>query len=198
MITISKGNSKLGDIPSVSLPAIKTCGNVPCKKKCYAKRLAARRANVGMSWEKNWNVLMSDPDTYWREVEASIKMSRFFRFHVGGDIPDVGYLQHMFSVARRNKHCKILCFTKKYDLVNGYLSAGARKPANLLLVFSVWPGYECKNPHHLPEAHVRMRDGTTTAPSNASECGGNCAECGLTDSGCWVLKKGQSVVFNEH
>ena len=135
MITISKGNSKLGDIPSVSLPAIKTCGNVPCKKKCYAKRLAARRANVGISWEKNWNVLMSDPGTYWREVEASIKMSRFFRFHVGGDIPDVGYLQHMFSVARRNKHCKILCFTKKYDLVNGYLSAGARKPANLLLVF---------------------------------------------------------------
>lgn len=198
MISISRGNSKLGEIPSVSLPPIKTCGAVPCSKKCYAERIAVRRRNVKDAWEKNFAALKNDPDTYWREVEASIKMSRFFRFHVGGDIPDAEYLAHMFSVARRNKHCKILCFTKKYEIVNRYLSAGARKPANLLLVFSVWPGLTCNNPFNLPEAHVRLRNGETTAPTGAVECSGNCTACGITDSGCWVLKKGQAVVFNEH
>lgn len=198
MISISRGNAKLGDIPSVSLPAIKTCGNVPCAKKCYANRIAVRRKNVKDAWEKNFRVLINDPDTYWREVEASIKMSRFFRFHVAGDIPNVEYLAQMFRIARRNRHCKILCFTKKYSLVNRYLKSGIRKPANLLLVFSVWPGLECDNPFHLPEAHVRLRNGETTAPSDAFECSGNCSACGVTDSGCWVLKKGQSVVFDEH
>lgn len=199
MISISKGNAKMGEIMSVSLPAIITCGkDVPCKKKCYANRIEVRRSNVREAYEKNWGILKTDPDTYWREVEASIKMSRFFRFHVSGDIPDMDYLKRMFAVARRNKHCKILCFTKKYDLVNEYLSTGVHKPSNLLLFFSVWPGYECNNPFRLPEAHVRLKNGKTTAPDKAVECKGNCSECGINDSGCWVLKKGQSVVFDEH
>ena len=198
MISISRGNEKLGEIPSVSLPAVKTCGNVPCAKKCYARRLGARRSNVRDAWEKNWRILKNDPNTYWKEVEASIKMSRFFRFHVSGDIPDMEYLNQMFSIARRNRHCKILCFTKKYEIVNAYLASGVRKPANLLLVFSVWKGLKCDNPFRLLEAHVRLRNGETTAPRGSKECGGNCATCGQTESGCWVLKKGQSVVFNEH
>ena len=39
-------------------------------------------------------------------------LSRFFRFHVSGDIPNTTYLCRMVEVAKRNRHCEILCFTK--------------------------------------------------------------------------------------
>ena len=54
------------------------------------------------------------------------------------------------------------------------------------------------NPFSLPEAHVRYRNGFTTARDDAVECAGNCTECASVSGGCWTLKKGEQVVFNEH
>jgi len=198
-IKISKGNAKLGNIPSVSLPAGITCrSDCACQKKCYAKKLERLRKSVRDAYQHNLDVLTNKPDTYWREVEASIMMSRFFRFHVSGDITDGVYFAHMVEIANRNPHCEILCFTKKYDIINDFLDFVGRLPKNLHVIFSVWKGLRCDNPYLLPEAHVRYRDGTTTACDKAKECGGNCAECAITDEGCWTLKEGEQVVFNEH
>lgn len=199
VVKFSHGNSKMGDIPSVSLPSGITCrSDCECNKKCYAKRLENLRKTVRESYINNYKVLTSDPDTYWREVEASIMLSRFFRFHVSGDIPDMDYLRQMVLVASKNSHCKILCFTKKYDLVNSFLVTYGRLPNNLNIVFSVWRNLPCDNPFSLPEAHVIYKDGTTTANYNAKICSGNCAECALTDDGCWNLTFGEQVVFKEH
>ena len=56
-VCISKGNSKMGAIPSVSLPAGITCNpDAPCYKACYARRLAARRRQAGESYERNLRV----------------------------------------------------------------------------------------------------------------------------------------------
>ena len=198
-IKISNGNAKLGNIPSVSLPAGITCRrDCACQKKCYAKKLERLRKSVRDAYQHNLDVLTNEPNTYWREVEASIMMSRFFRFHVSGDIPDNVYLAHMIEIAGRNPHCEILCFTKKFDLVNQHLEFGGNIPKNLHIIFSAWKGLKMDNPFLLPEAHVRYRDGSTTASINAKECGGNCTECAITDAGCWTLKKGEQVVFNEH
>ena len=197
-INISKGNSKMGSIQSVSLPAVVTCRNdCECVKKCYAKKLERIRKNVRNAYAANYELLLSDPTTYWREVEASIMMSRFFRFHVSGDIPDEEYLKNMIDVAGRNKHCEILCFTKKYDLVNHVLH-NEELPDNLHLIFSAWRNLDMNNEYNLPEAHVRYRDGSTTAAEDAVECEGNCTECATTNRGCWTLARGQQVVFNEH
>ena len=125
-------------------------------------------------------------------------MSRFFRFHVSGDIPDSVYFEHMIDIAERNRHCEILCFTKKFDIVNQHLDMGGTIPKNLHIIFSAWRGLDMDNPYLLPEAHVRFRDGYTTAGANAKECGNNCTECAITDGGCWTLKEGEQVVFNEH
>lgn len=198
-IKVSKGNSKMGDIPSISLPAGLTCRNdCECNKKCYAKRIERLRKSAHKAYEHNYNLLNNSPDIFWREVEASIMMSRFFRFHVSGDIPDEDYLIRMINISADNPHCQVLCFTKKYDIVNNYLDTGQTIPENLHLVFSVWRNLMCDNPYNLPEAHVRYRDGTTTASDNAVQCGGNCTECAITDGGCWTLKEGEQVVFNEH
>jgi len=198
-ISISNGNSKMGKIPSVSLPAGQTCRpDAPCFAKCYARKIERLRPTVANAYERNLLVLRTDPDTYWREVEAAIMLNRFFRFHVSGDIPDAPYLEHMTEVARRNPHCQILCFTKEYNLVNDYLQTGNLIPDNLHIIFSGWIGLPMSNPFLLPEAHVRYRDGTTTARADAHDCGGNCTACAITDDGCWVLKRGEQVVFNEH
>ena len=198
-VKISAGNSKLGNIPSVSLPSVVTCRNdCDCYTKCYARKFENMRPSVKNAYRHNYDLLTESPDIYWREVEASIMMSRFFRFHVSGDIPDYTYFTHMVDVANRNSHCEILCFTKKYGIVNRYLEHNETIPDNLHIIFSGWKGLEMDNPFLLPEAHVRYKDGTTTANLDAKECGGNCTECLLTESGCWLLKQGEQVVFNEH
>lgn len=189
----------MGSIPSVSLPAGLTCrGDCGCIKMCYARKIERLRASVRNAYRNNYDVLTSDSATYWREVEASIMLARYFRFHVSGDIPDAEYLAQMVRIAERNAHCEILCFTKKYDIVNSFLENGGVFPNNLHIVLSAWRGLDMENPHKLPEAHVRYRDGFTTASDNAIECGGNCTECAMTDCGCWTLKNGEQVVFNEH
>lgn len=198
IVKFSKGNSKMGEICSVSLPSVVTCRACDCQKKCYARKLERLRPNVARAYAHNLAVLQEQPDTYWREVEASIMMSRFFRFHVSGDIPDDTYFEHMVDIARTNTHCEILCFTKKYDIVNNHINIIGALPKNLHIIFSGWPGLDMENPHQLPEAHVRFRDGTTTAREDAHNCGGNCTECACTDVGCWVLKPGEQVIFDEH
>ena len=79
-VSISKGNIKMGAIPSVSLPAIKTCRSCGCASKCYAAKLERLRPSVRRAYQNNLEILMEDPDTYWREVEAAIMLSRFFSF----------------------------------------------------------------------------------------------------------------------
>lgn len=197
-VKISSGNSKMGSVPSVSLPSIKTCRQCACQSKCYAQKLERLRPAVRNAYQHNLEVLINEPETYWREVEASVMMSRFFRFHVSGDIPTSEYLANMVAVAGRNSHCEILCFTKRYEMVNEFIEQNGELPSNLHMIFSGWIGLDMVNPFSLPEAHVRYRDGSTTACDNAVECGGNCTECAMIDGGCWNLQKGQQVVFNEH
>lgn len=197
-VSISTGNSKMGKIASVSLPSYVTCIECGCWKKCYAHKLERLRPNVRDAYANNLNILTTDPDTYWREVEASIMMNRFFRFHVSGDIPNEEYFLRMVDVVSRNPHCEVLCFTKKFGIVNKAIASGLKLPPNLHLLFSGWNGLKMDNPYSLPEAHVRYRDGSTTARSDAILCGGNCTECAQTSGGCWSLAPGQQVVFMEH
>ena len=74
-VSISKGNVKMGAIQSVSLPSGVTCRVCECNKKCYARRLERRRKSVREAYRNNLEILTTEPDTYWREVEAAIMLS---------------------------------------------------------------------------------------------------------------------------
>ena len=197
-ISVSRGNSKLGSIPSVSLPSITTCRQCDCHKKCYAKKLERLRPSVRKAYANNLRVLEEHPDVYWREVEAAIMMSRFFRFHVSGDIPDAAYFENMVAIAERNPHCNILCFTKRYEIINDYYEKNPYLPPNLHMIFSAWPDLVMDNPFSFPTAHVKFKNGWTTYGDKYYMCGGNCSECAVVDGGCWGLTWGEEVVFNEH
>lgn len=199
-VCISKGNSKMGAIPSVSLPPITTCRkDAPCFKLCYAKKIARLRKTVDTSYLRNMEILVNEPERFWREVEAAIMSSTVFRFSVSGDFPDKEYLKKVFEVSKRNKHCQILVFTKRYEWVNELLESGVRKPKNLHIMFSAWKGLNMPNPYKLPECHIIYKDGTTTAKEGkATLCAGNCFECFTNGSHCFGAKRGDQILIKQH
>lgn len=196
-VSISNGNSKMGHIPSVSLPPIVTCKNCSsCAKKCYAAKLCRIYKSVRNAYTRNLEILEENRDTYFNQVTAAAMMSGFFRFHVSGDIVDIDYLDRMCKTARKCKNTRFLAFTKNYEDVNTYFKTH-KKPRNLQVVFSLpFNGATIDNPHNLPTAAVILK-GTEPA-DNWKICGGNCQECACRGVGCWELKKGETIAFYEH
>lgn len=190
-VTISKGNSKMGAIPSVSLPPVVSCPkNVPCSKDCYALKSFRMYPNVRTAWEGNYDAWKTDSDGYFDQIRQYLAKHspRFFRFHVAGDIPDQGYLDSMVTLARKFPNTKILAFTKNHTL------DFKRLPQNLSIVFSCWPIWPLPKSKSIPRAF--MQDGSETRiPATAIECHGNCESCGM----CWNLKSiKRDVYFIKH
>jgi hypothetical protein len=196
-VSISKGNSKLGAIPSVSLPACTTCNpSAPCFKKCYALRLERRYKNTRDAYTRNLGILSSDPGAYWLQVKAAASMARFFRYHVSGDIPNAAYFAEMIRTADALPGTTFLAFTKQYQIVNNYLNDGGAIPKNLKIIFSNWGAWKCENPHGLPVCEIVLK-GSQPAPT-WKICGGNCTACACAGIGCWELKNGQTIAIYEH
>lgn len=196
-VSISSGNRKLGAIPSVSLPPIITCTNCEtCAKKCYAAKLCRIYKRTREAYNRNFEILIKDRDSYFTQVTAAAMVSGFFRWHVSGDIVDMDYLARMCATARKCKNTRFLAFTKNYQVVNEYLN-NHKKPANLQLIFSLpFTGATIDNPHNLPTAAVILK-GSEPA-ENWKICGGNCTECACRGVGCWELKKRETIAFYEH
>jgi DNA repair photolyase len=196
-VTISKGNRKMGEIKSVSLPPIVTCAkNCTCAKKCYAAKMCRIYKNVKESYNRNLDAFNNNPAEYWKQVEDAICTSRFFRFHVSGDIPTYDYFIQMVDVVKNNPHCDVLVFTKRFAFVNNAIDNGVEIPKNLHILFSEWNGMEMENPHNLPVAHVIFKG--DKPENNWNICTGNCLECAKCNKNCWALKSGEHVAFHEH
>ena len=192
LVTISDGNSKMGIVPSISLPPIVTCNKeAPCTKGgCYALNGAFQYPSVQGAYAKNLNTFKSSPKDYFNAIDQwlHIRKPSIFRFHVSGDIPNKRYLTEMMKIAAYNPEIKFLAFTKKYALLKGI-----SVPKNLSIVASAWTGFDMPD-HGYPIAW--LKDGIETRiPKDAIECHGNCETCGM----CWSLKKlGKDVFFNKH
>ena len=196
-ISISHGNSKMGAIPSVSLPACITCNpNAPCFKKCYAAKLERIYKNTRNAYARNLDILQTEPAHYWLQVKAAAMCTRYFRYHVSGDIPNGHYLKMMVQIAQDLPNTVFLAFTKQYPIVNDYLNDGGTIPENLKIIFSNWGAWKCENPHGLPTSEVIFK-GSEPA-QDWKICGGNCAECACRGVGCWELKNGETIAFYEH
>lgn len=198
IISVSPGNTKMGAIPSVSLPPVITCpAGCPCAKKCYAAKLCRLRPSVRDAYARNLAAYREDPAGYFAQVKAAAITTRFFRWHVSGDIPDVDYFARMALLARELPGTEFLCFTKKYNLINDYLLMDYIIPDNLHVIFSEWgDSFRPYNPYGLPTAAVIFKG---EEPRNEWKvCGGNCAACACQGVGCWELKRGETIAFYEH
>lgn len=201
-VNISTSNSKLGGfIPTLNLPAVVTCRcDAPCRKTCYACKGNFSYANVKASHLNNLEQFIKTPERFKNDIlyflNNGLISYKFFRWHSSGDIINNDYFLMMVEIAKRTPQTKFLCFTKKYEIVNDFLSGGGTIPKNLAIVFSAWDeSWIFDNPYNLPVAYVRFKKGlNSNIPNTANECGGLCSQC----QKCWHLKNGDSVVFNQH
>ena len=189
----------MGAVSSVSTLPFFTCPALckdTCGAACYAAKLANLRPSVLKSYAVNTALALHRPDLYWAQVNTAVMAVRYFRFHVSGDIMNYDYFCHMVEVARANDRTEILCFTKRYEIVNQWIDANGELPANLHVLFSGWTNLDPINPHQLPETNVIQR-GAEPA-DNWKICGGNCFNCACRGLGCWNANRGDVVAFHIH
>ena len=200
---LSMTNSKLGaQIPALNLPALKTCrADAPCRQGCYALKGNFLFENVRKSYEDNLNHFINNPKEFFNQIiekiDGGLATYKYFRWFASGDIVNETFLNGMIKVAKKCKSTKFLCFTKKFELVNNYLSNGGKLPSNLKIVFSAWDkDFKADNPFNLPMAYIYFKkaENNPNIPHLAIPCGGSCENC----LACWSLRKGQSVYFNQH
>ena len=193
-IRISKGNIKMGLIPSVSLPAIKTCGNVPCTRDCYVVRNMYHGPygkNIIKSHSANLELLTTDREEYFFQLENWILKHKpsLFRFHVSGDFIDKDHMVRTVNLARKLPYTGFLVFSKRHE----WFPHPRMVPCNMALIASLWPGWS-KRPKGYRVAF--MQDGNEDRiPNNAIHCPGNCETCWA----CWSLRKlRRDVYFVKH
>lgn len=200
-VKLQPGNKKTGArVWTVSLLPVVDCMNcTECQKKCYDLLHDVINTNVLKDRARNSAIHKADKARYWNEVGLGCLLNgvRFLRINVGGDMADDDF-RYLSSLASMYPEVEFLFFTKNYAGLFRRIHECGMMPANVHAIVSVWPGMPYANPYHLPEAHVRMRDGTTTAPPDAIECHGDCSACAETKNGCFGLARYQSVVFDEH
>lgn len=187
--TISHGNGKIGDTPNVSLMPILSCPKgIPCSKACYDCKAVRQYKQVKAARLRNWRAAQRKRTAYFAGIREYLDRyaPEYFRWHVGGDIPDQGYYREMCAIAREYPDTSFLAFTKNHALdFRG-------RPENLNIVLSMWPGWGDSR-KRMPRAW--MQDGSETRiPDSAIQCSGSCDNCGI----CWHLKPGQEVYFLKH
>lgn len=187
--TISHGNGKIGDTPNVSLLPIASCPKgIPCAKECYDCKACKLYPTVKAARKRNWDAARKQRAEYFAGIrEYLMRYSpKYFRWHVGGDIPDQDYLREMYAIAREYPDTHFLAFTKHHSL------DFRRRPENLNVVLSMWTAWG-NSRKRMPRAW--MQDGTETRiPDSAIQCDGGCDTCGI----CWHLKPGHDVWFAKH
>lgn len=207
-VSISLGNRKIGRVKNVSLLPIVTCAHCHgCRWYCYDIKAALFRTAVMKARARNTSIARRAPAQYWAEIREALRRSRSleaFRFHVGGDIPGMEYLQEMIKTAEMFPACNFWTYTKETELVNLYvLRHGGNRdclPANLHIMFSPWNGEPLSNPYDFPVFVCRMEDDARNdyGPEffdDAWQCPGNCDVCGALGRGCRV---GESAWTWEH
>lgn len=201
---ITTTNSKLGHtIPSINMPVGMTCRpDAPCFKNCYARKGHFTFSKVKQGLLERYQLYKDNPEKFFDTIVSELSglvSYKYVRWHSTGDIVDMDYLYGMIKVANKCPNTNFLCFTKKFDLVNLYLSVhkSHRLPKNLHIVFSAWDkNFIVDNPYNLPMTYVNFNGKQENAniPEIAIPCKGDCSSC----LACWELKKGQSVVFDLH
>jgi len=196
---ISDGNMKLGGIPNLSLLPGTTCRpDAPCiGKLCYARK-ALIYPETKDAWLHNTYLALLHRAFFFRSVREWIEENKppYFRWHVGGDIPDEGYLEAMCDLAVQCPGTRFMAFTKRHEITRA-------TPDNLQIVFSLWPRWPQVILKYRRYAH--MQDGTVTIPKTRKpfDCPGNCSTCAkdlsIEHPACWMLREwGRDVVFMKH
>lgn len=205
-VTLVKGNNKVGrDVYTLTFPAgcgcPKDCGCYT-SGDCYGMNGCFVFENVKACHLENWLAFNASIKNFETALDYLIKAykARAVRLLVAGDA-EPGFPAMACRLAAKNPAVVFQEFTKKYDLWNEQIETNIRftgklLPDNYTLMYSVWPGYEMRNPYNMPVAvFVPLGD---TAPIRATACGGCCSDCVKAGTGCIGAKPGEIIALYEH
>jgi hypothetical protein len=199
MFKVSKGNSKLGRIYNINLPAITSCASdAPCKKSCYANKGTFKYKNVRECYQRNLATFLNTPSQAELDILLQLPhvdsnlVTLYCRIHTSGDFYNLDYLKMIVNICNKRPYIKFMAFTKKYELINNFIDNGGVVPDNLTIIFSHWEGYNMPNKHLFPCAYVK--EFTNVNLDSSFECAGLCEICYK----CWMLKSNESVYFHKH
>lgn len=197
MVSISSGNMKIGKTANVSLPPVTTCrANTPCAMKCYAKKAYRMYPSTRKAWDNNLKAYKDCGNRFFGDISNFLNTykGRYFRWHVSGDIVDRAYFGGMVSIANMHPNIAFLTFTKKYEIVNGFVEMGGKIPKNLTIIFSEWEGLKVSrntnNPYRFHVTRFEPKDKIY----NGFRCPAKCETCRY----CWYARKREVSVSPEH
>lgn len=203
-ICISLGNGKIGRVMNVSLAPGHTCGYCShCLPFCYDLR-DCRYPAVIDARARNTVLATQYRDEYFARIDRAMsrrRKNKYFRWHVGGEIPDGDYFHRMVLNARMHPDFIIWTYTKRHDIVNAFIDQYGRDaiPKNFTIMFSDWDGMATINPHNMPLFACKMKEGNVNhSPewfSDLWKCPGNCDVCKKARRGCIV---GETTYADEH
>lgn len=122
-ISLSPKNTKLGAIPSFSLPSVKACPmrTKLCEKLCYAFKIERIYKNASAAYELNMS-LVDDPGfvtemiikiaDHWKRKKAKPVS---FRWHVSGDFKDIRYLYKIKDIMTAFPHIIFYGYTRNWS-----------------------------------------------------------------------------------
>lgn len=207
-ICISTGNRKIGRVHNVSLAPIVTCGNCShCSGICYDVKANIQYKNVLDARARNTVIATEYMDKYFDGIRYYIsrrcgkRSNKYFRWHVGGEIPSMDYFKEMVETARMFPTWHFWTYTKMHGIVNLYCQKYGREsiPDNFVIMFSEWDGMPLVNPYNFPVFSCRLAGGNVNHPDsyfhNLWKCPGNCDICKKAHRGCIA---GESTYADEH
>jgi hypothetical protein len=193
-LSISKGNTKIGKLPSISFPPIVTCAkNVPCASKCYALKAYRQYHETKNAWDNNLTLWQKNPGNFINQFNDFLKKSKpkHFRYFVSGDIPDPLFFELMKILAVLHPETIFMAYTKRALDFN--LSLPFDIP-NLIIRKSIWAITE--SDYNLTRNIPFKKPVTFTIPKDKPEikfstlCLGSCTECGHI---CWNADTNVSI-----
>lgn len=204
-LCISKKNDKIGKVMNISLMPVLTCGNCShCMGYCYDVKACVFRTTVIDARMRNTVLYWKDPNEYFARIRKALKRRKahkFFRWHVGGEIPNYSYFCEMVQIAKEYPDFYFWTYTKMYWLVNRYCKEHGKDaiPENLCIMFSEWDGMPLNNPYNFPIFTCKLKDGNKNHEpeffNTLWKCPGNCDVCKAAHRGCMAK---ESTYADEH
>lgn len=123
-INVSLSNTKLGKVPSFSLPSVASCpGHTAlCASICYAHKVERIYKNAKASYEVNFSAIKDSnfSDALIAELNKLTSKKKnpvdTFRFHVSGDIADIKYLYDMVKVIKHFPNVAFYAYTRNWAI----------------------------------------------------------------------------------
>jgi len=193
-LSISPGNNKLGRTPNISLPPHTTCElDAPCRKDCYANNHAYKLyETTRAAWDRNLLIWEHNPEDYETQLRDYLSGrffkdgTRYFRWHVGGDMPDKAYAEMVDRIAEVFPETQFLIYTRR-----NWLDKPANKafPRNLQVFRSQWIGETVDTTER---KFIVLAKGESVT-MDAFICPGQCEGC----RECWMMHR-HPIYIHKH